>query len=196
MRGRLSRTRSHRHITPLHPGRQRRHSYQSRAIALGHLRPNCALSAEGAIHHTFTIPDGIWRQRRPSTGSDRRKRLTFLTISALSAVRLHRDATPPRIPFNPQAPECRGQCGVGTWNPNTPDHAPDRHCPWAGQRSPFPGERQPDGSIRLVELVEKGTPLLKPVRIKGRLRPPTGLRPRRLAEAAGGGTFGESALPG
>lgn len=38
------------------------------------------------------------------------------------------------------------------------------------------------GAIRLVEPVERGTPLLKAVRIKGRLGPPPGFRPRRGCE--------------
>ena len=34
----------------------------------------------------------------------------------------------------------------------------------------FSAERQPDGSIRLIELVEKEVPIVKPRRINGRLR--------------------------
>jgi hypothetical protein len=48
----------------------------------------------------------------------------------------------------------------------------------------FSAERQPDGSIRLVELVEKQVPLVKPFRVKGKLRWPQGLRPSRATTAA------------
>ena len=33
-------------------------------------------------------------------------------------------------------------------------------------RKPFSAERQPDGSIRIVELVEREVPLVRPVRTK------------------------------
>jgi hypothetical protein len=33
-------------------------------------------------------------------------------------------------------------------------------------RKPFSAERQPDGSIRVVELVEKDVPVVRPVRTK------------------------------
>ncbi len=49
---------------------------------------------------------------------------------------------------------------------------------------PFSAERQPDGSIRLVELVEKQVPTIRPVRVKGRLRPPRGFTPSRETIAA------------
>ncbi len=50
--------------------------------------------------------------------------------------------------------------------------------------TPFLAERQPDGSIRLIELVEKQVPVVRPVRVKGRLRPPPGFKPSREAIAA------------
>ncbi len=49
---------------------------------------------------------------------------------------------------------------------------------------PFSVERQADGSIRLIELVEKEVPVFKPIRVKGRLRPPEGFRPSRQTIAA------------
>ena len=51
-------------------------------------------------------------------------------------------------------------------------------------RRAFSVERQPDGSIRLIELVEKEVPIIRPVRVKGRLRPPPGFRPSRNVIAA------------
>ena len=48
---------------------------------------------------------------------------------------------------------------------------------------PFSAERQSDGSIRLMELIEKEVPLVKPRRIKGRLRG-AGMRPSRETIAA------------
>lgn len=53
-----------------------------------------------------------------------------------------------------------------------------------GVRKVFSAERQSDGSIRLVELVEKQVPVVKPVRVKGRLRPPPGFNPSRDTIAA------------
>jgi len=51
-------------------------------------------------------------------------------------------------------------------------------------RRPFFAERQPDGSIRVVELIEKEAPLVRPIRRNGRLRPPPGFRPSRETVAA------------
>ena len=48
----------------------------------------------------------------------------------------------------------------------------------------YQGEVSADGSIRLVELVEKEVPIIQPVRINGRLRPPPGFRPSRAVIAA------------
>ncbi len=48
----------------------------------------------------------------------------------------------------------------------------------------FSAERQPDGSIRLIELVEKQVPVMKPRRIEGKLSWPEGFRPSRSAIAA------------
>ena len=49
---------------------------------------------------------------------------------------------------------------------------------------PFSAERQPDGSIRLVELVEKEVSLVKIRRLDGKLRWPTGSNPSRNQIAA------------
>jgi len=49
---------------------------------------------------------------------------------------------------------------------------------------PFSAERQPDGSIRLVELVEKEVPVLKPRRVRGKFSWPEGRKPGRERIAA------------
>ena len=49
---------------------------------------------------------------------------------------------------------------------------------------PFSAERQPDGSIRLVELVEKEVPTLKPRKIRGKFAWPDGYKPSREKIAA------------
>jgi len=48
----------------------------------------------------------------------------------------------------------------------------------------FSAERQPDGSIRLIELVEKRVPVVRPLRVNGKLRWPERLRPSRATIAA------------
>jgi hypothetical protein len=42
---------------------------------------------------------------------------------------------------------------------------------------PFSAERQPDGSIRLVELVEKEVPVLKLRKVRGKFTWPEGYKP-------------------
>ena len=49
---------------------------------------------------------------------------------------------------------------------------------------PFSAERQPDGSIRLMELVEMEVPVVKPRRVNGKLRWPVGRAPSRQQIAA------------
>jgi hypothetical protein len=49
---------------------------------------------------------------------------------------------------------------------------------------PFSAERQPDGSIRLVELVEKEVPILKPRKVRGKFSWPEGFKPSRERIAA------------
>ena len=48
----------------------------------------------------------------------------------------------------------------------------------------FSAQQQADGSIKLTELIEKQVPLVRPVRVKGRLRPPPDFRPSRKQIAA------------
>ncbi len=51
-------------------------------------------------------------------------------------------------------------------------------------RKPFSAERQADGSIRVVELVEKEVPLVSPIRTKeGFLLLPRKLDPRNVSAA-------------
>ena len=47
----------------------------------------------------------------------------------------------------------------------------------------FDATRQPDGSIRVMELAEREVPLIRPRRVKGRLRI-VGIKPSREAIAA------------
>ena len=49
--------------------------------------------------------------------------------------------------------------------------------------TPYDAEAQPDGSVRLVELVEKDVPFVKPRRVHGRLRG-AGMNPSRERVAA------------
>jgi hypothetical protein len=50
--------------------------------------------------------------------------------------------------------------------------------------TPYEGELTADGTIRLVELVSKEVPIVRPIRVKGRLRPPEGFKPSRQVVAA------------
>lgn len=50
--------------------------------------------------------------------------------------------------------------------------------------TPYEGELTSDGAIRLVELANGEVPVVRAVRVNGRLRPPEGCKPTREAIAA------------